>query len=445
MDVPWAELSAVLVCVLLSILFSGSETALNALGQSRAERLIDEFKEAGRSHTFLEIWVGHRNEALICILFGNNLVNIAASALATVASEKMFAPTGFSALAVPMAVFVTTFLILTFGEIVPKTYAQNNPTRFLTLTRALLPFYWLLRLTGSIWFFAALSERLVAKAGGRIRPATQAVTEEDIEDHIERAAAQGNLDVEQHKLLSSVFQFDDTVVNEIMRPRTEIVGVGQDASLRDVLEIVGEAGFSRYPVYGEDLDDVVGVLYIRDLIGRFNQPEGDAPTVRQAMREPYIVPESKKISDLFREMQRSRTHLAMVVDEFGGTAGMVTVEDILEELVGEIYDEYDDDDDMEGEDLVRALSEDSWEVEARVTIRDVEEATGVEFPEDESYSTVAGLVLSQVGAIPDPGSEVLIDGVRLTVVDADAKRVISVRIDRLHPHAPDEADNPESS
>lgn len=426
MDLPYTELGAIIFFVALSVLFSGSETALTALGP-QARKILDDLREKGRTHRFLDLWVRDRNSALICILFGNNLVNIAASAVATVAFEKMFAQTGYASFAIPAAVFVTTFLILTFGEIVPKTYAQNNARRFLGVTTALWPVYWGLRVTGTIWFFAKLSAHLITRAGGSLQPVATPVTEEDIEQHIEKAVAQGNLDQDQQKLLSSVFQFDDTIVHDIMQPRTEVVGIPRTAGLQPILLAIEESGYSRFPVYGDDLDDILGILYVRDLLTWFGKPQGGALELGTFLRPPYIVPHTKNISDLLSELQQNRVHMAIVVDEFGGTAGLVTVEDILEELVGEIYDEYDAT--RDGEDLARPLSDTSWEVEGRISMRDLEEATGLEFAEDESFSTVAGLVLNEVGSIPETGARVVVEGVTFTVLEADAKRVIRVQID----------------
>ena len=424
---PYAELLTFLGCVLLSVLFSGAETALNSLGQTRQERLIERLKASGRNLGFLGVWAERRNEALTCILIGNNVVNITASALATVAFERVFAGTAYIGFAVPTAIGVATFVILTFGEIVPKTFAQNNPERFALVARVLLqPIHQLLKpLT---WLFARLSEWLIRKSGGNIAQGTITVTEQDIENHIERAAQQGNLDADQKRLLSSVFEFDDTLVNEVMKPRTEIVGLPRDAKLQEVLEVIERSQYSRFPVYEVDLDHVVGVLHVRDLLGWFGRPHGGPIDLGGFMREPYFVPESKNIRELLREMQESRTPLAIVVDEFGGTAGLATVEDIVEEVFGEIYDEYDHG--QVGEDLVRRLDERSWEVEAKVSIRDVEDALDMEIADEDLFSTLGGFILAEAGSIPEEGSQIRKDELVYTVLEADTKRVIRVRIDR---------------
>jgi len=425
--VPYAELTAVLGCVLLSILFSGSETALNALGSTKLEKLQERLRIDERRHRFLEIWADQRNGALTCILIGNNIVNITASALATVAFEKMFAGSAMASMAVLVAIFFTTFLILTFGEIIPKTFAQNNPERFVAITRIMYPFWVVLRPV--TWLFTRLSVWVIMRSGGSIVPGEDVVTEEDIEDNIERAAEQGNLDEEQAKLLSSVIDFDEIIVHEVMRPRTDVVGIPTKATLPEVLATVEESNYSRYPVYGEDLDDIVGVLYIRDLLSWFAKPRDAELNLVERIRPPWVIPESKNIADTLREMQQERTHMAIVVDEHGGTAGIITVEDIIEEVFGEIYDEYDDADDTDGEDLVLEVGEGAWDVQARISCRDLEDAIDIEFPEDDRYSTVAGYIVTELGDIPDVGSHVRMSDYLFTVLEAEPTRVIRVRIE----------------
>jgi putative hemolysin len=425
LDVPYAELTAVLLCIAFSVLFSGSETALNALGSSRIEKLLESMAANNSRHRFLELWHKRRNEGLTVILVGNNVVNIVASALATVAFERMFLDLGYS-YAVPVAIFVITFLILTFGEIIPKTYAQNNPERYLSATRVLYPIAVFVR--PITWFFTKLSEWVIRRTGGSVVELQQQVTEADIEDHIAEAARQGNLDEEQERMLSSVFEFDDILVKEVMISRTEIVGVPHDADWDTIFDLFDEAGHSRYPIYKDDLDDVVGALYIRDLFSYLRASRKPDVKLETVMRKPYFVPDNKSIQDLLKELQANRVHMAIVVDEFGGTAGLITVEDIIEEVFGEIYDEYDDD--AEGEDLVRPIGHGSWVVDGKVPIRDLEDAIGVEFPEDDNYSTLAGFVVNEVERIPENGHKVAWDGLLFTVLEADKKRVIRVRIDR---------------
>ncbi|HIA02455.1 MAG TPA: HlyC/CorC family transporter [Myxococcales bacterium] len=428
MDVPYFELIAVIVCVALSILFSGSETALNALSSTRLDRLLETFSKNGVRHRFLSMWRKNRNEALTVILVGNNVVNIAASAMATVAFEQIFQGTGYAGFAIPTAIFVTTFLVLTFGEIIPKTFAQNNPERFVAVTRILYPFAVMIK--PIVWFFTKLSAWFITKSGGRLDPLTETVTEEVIEDNIAQAAEQGHLDQEQERLLSSVLELDDTLTKEVMIPRTKVVGVAKGTSLSDLLTAIKEAGHSRYPVYEDDIDQIIGVLHVRDLLGQIGRDKNEIFNLEEILREPYFVPSNKNIQDLLSDLKANRTHLAVVVDEHGGTAGIVTIEDIIEEVFGEIYDEYDEGD--EGEDLVIEVGADTWEADAGISIRDLEDVISVEFPDDDSYSTIAGFILKKAGGIPDVGQSITWELLTITVLEADEKHIIRIQITRNH-------------
>jgi CBS domain containing-hemolysin-like protein len=432
LDVPYFELTAVIVCVGLSILFSGSETALNTLNISRLDKLLDSLAKNGVRHRFLEMWRNQRNEALTVILVGNNGVNITASAMATVAFEKIFFGTNYVDFAIPTAIFVTTFLVLTFGEIIPKTFAQNNPERFLSVTRVLYPLAVLLK--PIIWFFTKLSEWFITRSGGRLEQQVETVTEEDIEENIAQAAEQGNLDQEQERQLSSVLELDDTLAKEVMIPRTRVVGLAKGATLEEVLITIEKEGHSRYPVYNQDIDEIIGVLHVRDLLGEIGRQDGDVFNLTALLREPFFVPANKNIQDVLSDLKANRTHLAIVVDEHGGTAGIVTIEDIVEEVFGEIYDEYDNG--QEGEDLITEIENNIWEVEASIAIRDIREAISIEFPEDDTYSTIAGFILKEVGGIPDTGRSIEWKKLTLTVLEADEKHVIRIRIERH-----DEVDN----
>ena len=418
---------AILACVFLSILFSASETALNALGRSRLEKVLDAIRESGEHHRFLDVWATRRNDALILILIGNNVVNISASALATVLFEGLM-PGGTG---VGVAIFVVTLLILTFGEIIPKTYAQNNATRFLPVTRALYPFWIFCWRLGLVKSFRWLSESLIRKFGGATEQMEHEVTEEDIEDQLERAVEQGNLDQDRAKLVTSALDFVGTSTREVMTPRTEVVGLTQDQTLDEACAVIVDSRYSRYPVFGESRDEVIGVVHVRDVLSATRAAVQPPVKLSELWSEPFVVTAYQSISEVLRGMQAKRMHLAVVYDEHGGVAGIVTVEDIIEEVFGEIYDEHDDAGAVEGEDLVRQVGELSWDMDAKVQIRDLEDAVDVEVEGDESYSTVAGLILAEVGGLPDPGVTVTKDGLIYTVLECDDTRIVRVRVDRI--------------
>ena len=389
--------------------------------------MLDSLRESGRHHRFLDVWATRRNDALILILIGNNSVNISASALATVLFEGLF-PGGAG---VGVAIFVTTLLILTFGEIIPKTYAQNNAVRFLPITRGLYPFWLFCWRLGLVRMFRWLSESLIRKFGGSTEQAEHEVTEEDIEDQLEKAVEQGNLDHDRAKLVSSALDFVGTTTREVMTPRTEVVGLTQDQTLEEACAVIVDSRYSRYPVFGENRDEVIGVVHVRDVLSATRTGADEPARLSELWSEPFVVTAYQSISEVLREMQAKRMHLAVVYDEHGGVAGIVTVEDIIEEVFGEIYDEHDDAGTVEGEDLVRQLDELSWELDAKVQIRDLEDAVDVEVEGDESYSTVAGLILAEVGGLPAAGVTVTKDGLLYTVLECDETRIVRVRVDRI--------------
>ncbi len=408
-----------LLCLVMEAFFSGAEIGI--VSADRIKLRHDAAK--GSKGAKLALKMLEKPEFLLSTtLVGTNIAIVTNTTLATLLAVQLFGQENSW-----LAIAIVAPLIWIFGEIIPKTYAQNDPERFMGATRVVYPF-WLLFLPATR-AFAKLSESVITRAGGSVEQKDPQVTEEDIESHIERAAEQGNLDEEQKQMLSSVFEFDDINVEEIMKPRTEVTGIPRDASLQQILTIVEESGYSRYPVYGEDLDDVKGVLYTRDLLTIVGKPQGAALDLSELVRPPWAVPDSKSIKALLDDMRASRTHMAIVVDEHGGTAGVVTIEDIIEEVFGEIYDEDDDDDDEEGEDLVVDLGGGSWDVEARVGCRDLESVLDIEFPEEGDYSTVAGFIIAETGDIPNPGKQVRLGHHVFTVTDSDTTRVLRVRVD----------------
>jgi len=280
---------------------------------------------------------------------------------------------------------------------------------------------------------------LVPRAVGRARPRTLAyrfsgllgaairvgskATDMLTEDEGEEEGEGDETDQEEIELISSVLQFSDTLVREVMVPRTDMVTISRDAPAGTLLELVARHGFSRLPVTGDDIDDVVGIVILKDLLPGII--DGQMPeTVAEVMRPVDFVPETKRVSDLLREMQASKAHMAVVVDEYGGTAGLVTIEDLLEELVGEIVDEYDDE-----EPLIVQEQEGVWVVDARFPVEELSEEVGADLP-DEDWDTVGGLVLGLAGRVPREGERFDVDGVSLVVTRVQGRRVSEVRVEK---------------
>jgi len=417
---------------------SGTETALTALGDARARQLRE---QGGRRPHLLGIWVDHPERVLSTLLIGNTLTSVGAGALAAALSLDVAALTGLApASAVAVTTAAMTAAVLFLGEIVPKMLAKRNPVRAAlfaipavhVLCFVLWPLtYALTRATG----------RLLARLGlGKAGPS---VTGEEIEYLIEMGTREGVLDEVKEELLNSVLEFADRVVREVMVPRTRIVALDRDLPAAELARVVGENPYSRMPVYQGSIDNVVGLLIVRELVGGL-RGGGEIDLVRH-LKPAYFVPEGMKISRLLKEMQRRRTHLAVVVDEFGGTSGLVTLEDVLEEIVGEIQDEAD----VEPV-PVRAVARGVFLADAAIPLHDLEAflnerpaqgaAQGgaeappeVHFPEGGGYETLGGFVTATAGKVPEVGVSLSWGGLTFTVRAADERRVTRVEI--AHPGA----------
>ena len=418
-----AELITLVICLILSAFFSAAETALTALRLSNAEALLDQERKrynlkgasVPSSMRGVQLWLAEPVAVLTTILLGNNLVNILASALAGAIATRIFPEQG-----VGIAVGVMTLLVLVFGEITPKTLAKAHAESFAPFAMSILrPLHYLL------WPVTRLLVRTtagIAVLAGRELDADPRVSEEEVSYIIERIREHGPLSPATDALLEQIPDFDDATVREAMVPRTELETVRRDTTRDELLAAYGEKGHSRYPVLGEDIDDIVGVVYIRDLFkNRAHQ------AAEQAMRPPVFVSELQKVSSTLRTFQRDRNSFAVAVDEYGGTVGCIAIEDIVEELVGEILAE------GEIEPIRPGESEGEWVVDGATGIDDLEDAISHELCDDENhpFDSVGGMMVSELGQLPSPGDEVELSGFRFVVDETDGKRVVTVKVSRL--------------
>ena len=409
----WVSL---LVGLLLSAFFSASETALTALGEARVRHLIE---TGGWRGALLKLWHRHPERILSTLLLGNTLVNVGMGSLTAVIAHDLGAD---RALAVVTG--LTTVIVLVFGEITPKTFAKRHASgAALALIPFVILFYWVL------WPFAWLFVQIprgIARAMGLGEPTAESVTSQELEYLIEQGARHGSLDETKEELLSSVLAFTEALVKEIMIPRTQVVALDESASFDEVMKLVEETELSRIPVYRNSLDEVVGILYVKLLL--IDMRKGIDPAKFQLpkyLRPPFFVPEVMKVVKLLKEMQRRKTHLAIVVDEFGGTSGIVTLEDVVEEIVGEIHDESDVE-----EKRIKVLADGVIVADGSVPLRELEEHLGVDFPEGGDYETLGGFLTATAGRVPPPGSLVVWGGLTFTVKQADDRRVLKVEIAR---------------
>jgi CBS domain containing-hemolysin-like protein len=410
------SLIGIVVCLLLSTFTSGAETALTALPEVRTRQLVEE-----KGHRLLRFWLHSPERVLATLLIANTAVNALVASLTTALIEGM----GWHR-AVAVATGAVTLLLLTFGEITPKTLARRYADVIapLVMPVVILLYYLFYPITTVVLGVPRLLRRLLAK--GEHKRETKPITSEEIEYMIDLGAREGILEREKSALLKSVLEFSDTITREIMVPRMKVIAIPIDATRAEVLKIVLDSQHSRLPVYEGALDEIVGVLHAKALFADIAHAPHDVFDIRKYMRPPFFVPELMKIGRLLREFQKRKVHLAVVVDEFGGTAGIVALEDVVEEIVGEIQDEQDVD-----EGRIRVLSDGTVIADAALPLRDLEETLGVDFPDELDYDSLGGFVTATAGKVPPVGSVILWRGLRFTVRAADERRVTRVEIVRV--------------
>jgi putative hemolysin len=409
------EIFALVALIAAAAFFSGSEAALISLSRLHARALVErKIKGADSVVRLLE----NRNRFLTSILIGNTVVLLAADSLATWIFVRDNVPNP-----AVWSTAIMTVALLIFGEIVPKTIAVANHERWATrLAPVLERVAWIMTPVNATFLF--VTNAIVRLFG--VAPIARGpfVTEDDIRNIVNAGAEQKVLEEDEREMIHSIIQFGDTIVREVMTPRPDMVSVSVDASPRRALDLVIAEGYSKLPVYEETIDNVLGVVHDRELlIALANGTLANKP-LRALMRPITFVPESKRVSELLREMQRNKFSLAMVVDEYGGTAGLVTMEDLLEEIVGEIRDEHDEGE----EEPIRVLSDGEAVIDAGTNIEDVNARLGLHLPHEE-FETLGGLTVGLFGRLPHEGEEVEAgEHVLLRIDRTRGRRILAVRL-----------------
>lgn len=408
------QIIALVVLVMLAAFFAACEAALVSISRLRA-RAISERKVRGSGN--LEHLVEDKNRFLTSILVGNTIVLLAADSLATYIAISLNVPSGAI-----ISTVIMTVVFLLFGEIVPKTVATGDSERWA------LRLAWPMRyveyvLTPIARTFQTVTDWILRLFG--IKSTHRAfVTEEDIRALVNVGAEQRVIEEQERELIHSVMEFGDTIVREVMKPRPEMVAVSIEDLPRRVLDVVIAEGYSKLPVYQESKDDIVGVIHDRELLIALANGSLAHSSLRSLMRTAIHVPETKKIAELLREMQRDKFSLAIVVDEYGGTAGLVTMEDLLEEIVGEIRDEHD----LDEQEPIAVISDGEAVVEAGTNIEDVNAKLGIELP-TEDFETIGGYTVGLFGRLPNEGEEIEADDhTRLRVDRTRGRRILAVRV-----------------
>lgn len=406
------QIILLIILLVMSGFFSMSETALMALSKIRIRHMVDEGVKGAK---LVEKLSEDPSKLLGAILIGNNIVNIGASALATSLAVKAIGESG-----VGLVTIIMTILVLIFGEITPKSIAKQKSEK--VALKVSKPINVMVKLFKPfIAIFTAISGVFIKLLGGDPRATEAFITEEELKTMVGVSEEEGVLENVEKEMIFNVFGFADAQVKDVMVQRVDVVAVDINATYEDVINTIKVEQFSRIPVYNQNIDDVIGILNVKDLI-IVSQSEENFK-VSDYMREPYYTFEFKKITELFKEMKKSRNHMAVVLDEYGGNVGIVTIEDLIEEVVGEIEDEYDDDRDSD----IIVVKEDEYIVDGSARLDHIGDLIGVTM-ESEEFDSIGGLVIGELGRFPEQNEEVKVNSVRFVVEEIDKNRIKKVRI-----------------
>lgn len=412
------------ICLAMSAIFSAAETAITSFGSIKARHILD---QEGRAINPLNLWLTQPGRVLTTILIFNTLFNV----LAAVVITDIIAQLGLGQM-IGLPTIVATIIVLTVGVVVPKAIAKTYSEK-LSLPALRLVYGVYTCSSPLVWVFSELSNRVALLLGGS-KKEVPAITEEELEYLVNASERAGVLEETKKDMLVGVFEFDETKVREIMTPRPDIRWITVDATLDDILKSVIESGMSRIPVCSADgIDHIVGILLVKDLLRvvKDQATKGQDFNVRHIMRDPFFIPESKPIMEVFKELKSTKNHIAIVIDEHGGTAGLVTMEDILEEIVGDIQDEYD----TEEAEIV-AVGDNTFEVAGSCNIDefldyfDLDGTVIKDRPED-GIDTISGWITSLLGELPDVGKTVTIGPFAVKVSEMERHRIKRVQVSRL--------------
>lgn len=415
------------VLVLLSAFFSSAETAVLSVNKVR---MMDIAEEGNKKAKLVLALLDQQNKLISTLLVGNNIVNIGASSLATKLAMDTWGDAG-----VGIATGLMTLLILVCGEVVPKNLAANKATvwslKIAPILRLLMTILWpvVALLTWISDFVIKLSK------GDEEDPL---ITESELKLLVNAGQEEGFLDETETEMINSIFEFDETIVKEIMVPRIDMVAVNVEESVNAVIDLIIDAGHSRIPAYEGSIDNIIGILYAKDILKNIER-DFDEWKVKDLIRPAYYIPENKKVNDLLTELRQKKVHMAIILDEYGGTAGLITIEDLIEEIIGDIQDEYDVE-----EELIVANDDGTYQVDARTLVDDLEDVLDIALDSEESESeTIGGLVFENLGGIPQVGDHVVLGRMDAVVTEISGRRISKLKITVLD--AEDEPEEEEES
>jgi CBS domain containing-hemolysin-like protein len=416
----WLQFILLVIMLILCALASASETALTSISRIKLKNLVEEGDRKARE---IEQLLANPNIFLSTILIVNSVATIVASSLATLLALRFFQAWGDI-----IETILLSLLVLIFCEVTPKTAAVQNPLRW---SRALIGLVrratWLLG--PLVWILGKITSSLVGLLGGQAVRHGPFVTEEELRLLVTVGEEEGVLEEAETEMIHSIFEFADTPVREVMIPRIDIVALESTITLNEAVDQALEGGFSRIPVYEETIENIIGVLYTKDMLRQLREGH-EAQLIRDLVRPAYFVPETKKLDDLLREIRQKRVHMVIVIDEYGSVSGLVTIEDLMEEIVGDIQDEYDRE-----EKLYEQVNDHEYVFSAKISIDEFNEIMDIKL-EHEDYDTLGGFLYAQLDKIPVAGDTVTFHHYRFTILTTRGRRIVRVQVERLPASAP---------
>ncbi|WP_337865603.1 gliding motility-associated protein GldE [Ignavibacterium sp.] len=425
MEIDWSlKIISVFFLLLCSGFFSGSEVAFFSLDKKKVEK---HFKNNPYLHRHLNRIISFPRRLLVTILIGNTLVNVAISIIAVTLAFDIASAFNYNInIIISVQIVLTTILVLIFGELLPKMIATKSTIVFAKY--AALPIY---VVSSMLYPVSEFITEIIKISVSKIKfdKSKSALSTEELSDLASLSTERGTIDEDEKEIINSIVEFRETTVSEIMTPRVDIVAVAENKNVDDVIIIISESGHSRIPVYRNNIDTIIGVVFAKDLLKFINNGQSRRETkIASLIKKVLFVPESKKIGDLLKEFQSRKIHLAIVVDEYGGTSGLITLEDIIEEVVGDIWDEYD-----KAEKNIHDLDENKYLVSGNILLEDLASELNINFIDENEpdIDTLAGFLLKISGEIPKEGDSFLYNKYKLTVRQLDKKRIRKVLIEKI--------------
>ena len=422
MEIDWSlNLLILFILIIVSAFFSGSEVALFSINKRATNDIPNNLIKR-----YLTYLIEHPRRLLVTVLLGNTIANVAASVVAVNLAlnvAKEFSISKNAALTVQIVVL--TIIVVIFADLTPKVLASKKPVSFARFVT--FPMYWI---SAILYPISEVLTEIIRISVSKLKLENRKVviSSEEIHDLTEIGKERGALEEEEHGIIQSIVEFSKVTVQEIMTARVDIIALQADMKFEEVLEILRDSGYSRLPLYNENIDEITGIVYAKDLLPYLKKEElKENLSLNSLSRKVIFAPTTKKINELFYEFQKEKVHIAIAVDEYGGTAGLVTLEDIIEEVLGEIRDEYDTE-----ENPVTKIDDNHYMVLGKLSVNDLNELLNLDIKTTEvDFETVAGLVLNQAGNIPKEGYSFILDNYKFTVKEVLKKRIKKVLIEKL--------------